>query len=75
MAKPREGQPQNRNKGKKSSLALSVAAALFGVQSDHNRREDFNQQSPWPFILAGIIGIGAFVGLLLTIVITVTTTR
>ncbi|KMV30570.1 hypothetical protein AB733_11480 [Photobacterium swingsii] len=44
---------------------LSAVAALFGVQSDKNRQQDFAQSSPWPFILAGIIVLGCFVGFLL----------
>ncbi|MGF1691551.1 DUF2970 domain-containing protein [Photobacterium kagoshimensis] len=43
----------------------SAVAALFGVQSDSNRQQDFAQSSPWPFILAGIIAIGCLVGILL----------
>ncbi|ELR63932.1 hypothetical protein C942_03011 [Photobacterium marinum] len=61
--------------GKKKNLALSVAAALFGVQSEQNRQQDFSEKSPWPFIAAGIVAIAIFIGLLLAIVMAVTATR
>lgn len=59
----------------KSNIALSVAAALFGVQSDSNRQTDFNQQSPWAFIIGGIIAIVFFVVVLITITLSVTATH
>jgi hypothetical protein len=61
-------------KKRKTSIAFSVIAALFGVQSESNRQQDFNQQSPWPFIIGGIIAIGLFVALLVTITLSVTAT-
>lgn len=61
--------------GRKASPAASAVAALFGVQSDRNRRQDFSQQSPWPFIIAGIAGIAVFVGVLVTISLVVTAPR
>ncbi|PSW04859.1 DUF2970 domain-containing protein [Photobacterium lipolyticum] len=63
-------QPQKRKT--KRRVALSVAAALFGVQSDNNRQQDFNQRSPWPFIIGGVIAIVVFVALLITVTLLVT---
>jgi hypothetical protein len=60
---------------RKTSIAISVIAALFGVQSDSNRQQDFSQQSPWPFIIGGIIAIGLFVAVLVTITLSVTATH
>jgi len=62
-------------KKRKINLAISVIAALFGVQSERNRQQDFSQQSPWPFIIGGIIAIGIFVALLVTITLSVTATH
>ncbi|MBV1878406.1 MAG: DUF2970 domain-containing protein [Pseudomonadales bacterium] len=36
-------------------IVFSILAAAIGVQSDKNRLRDFNQSSPWPFIIGGII--------------------
>ncbi|WP_330961344.1 DUF2970 domain-containing protein [Photobacterium sp. 53610] len=52
---------------KKTNVFRSVAAALLGVQSDHNRRQDFNQPSALPFILAGLVVIVIFVAVLVGI--------
>lgn len=41
-------------------IMLSIIAAFFGVQTDKNRQQDFNANSPLPFILMGI-----FIALLL----------
>jgi hypothetical protein len=62
-------------KKRKTNVAVSVIAALFGVQSERNRQQDFSQQSPWPFIIGGIIAIGLFVALLVTITLSVTATH
>ncbi|WP_419237079.1 DUF2970 domain-containing protein [Photobacterium leiognathi subsp. mandapamensis] len=37
------------------SVIRSVLAALFGVQSDKNRYQDFKQPTAWPFIITGIV--------------------
>ncbi|WP_114417225.1 DUF2970 domain-containing protein [Marinospirillum perlucidum] len=39
----------------------AVLAAFFGVQSERKRREDFQQSSPWPFILTGVLMTLVFV--------------
>ncbi|MGF1760216.1 DUF2970 domain-containing protein [Photobacterium sagamiensis] len=69
---PEQDENSRPQKGKIRNVALSVAAALFGVQSDSNRQQDFNQQSPWPFIIGGIIAIVVFVALLITVTLSVT---
>ncbi|GAA3540820.1 DUF2970 domain-containing protein [Zobellella aerophila] len=45
----------------------AVAAALFGVQSEQNRRLQF-RGSPWPYILIGTAAIGLLVMGLLALV-------
>ncbi|PSW19227.1 DUF2970 domain-containing protein [Photobacterium sanctipauli] len=58
--------PKNDRQGTGIIQVLaSVAAALFGVQSDKNRRHDFSQHTAWPFIIGGIVLIAAFVALLI----------
>ncbi|PTB33263.1 DUF2970 domain-containing protein [Photobacterium phosphoreum] len=46
-------------------IIKSVLAALFGVQSQQQHHQDFNQSSPWPFIIIGGIIIG---GLVITLI-------
>ena len=36
-------------------LLLSTLAAFLGVQTDANRRKDFQSHSPIPFILMGLV--------------------
>ncbi|WP_025739052.1 DUF2970 domain-containing protein [Salinivibrio socompensis] len=49
-------------------VVKSVIAALFGVQSQHNRERDFGYDSPRIYIITGVIMIGIVVGALLVIV-------
>ncbi len=39
----------------------SALAAMFGVQSEHRRHEDFSSEKPWRFIVAGLIVAAVFV--------------
>lgn len=36
-------------------VVISVFRAWFGVQTEENRKRDFNSNDPTPFIVAGII--------------------
>ena len=49
-------------------VVKSVAAAMFGVQSEENRERDFTKGKPTHFIIAGIIMTVLFVLTLVTIV-------
>ena len=40
---------------------LRAAQAAFGVQSKANMEADFKQQSPLPFIIAGVVFTALFV--------------
>ncbi len=42
-------------------VTLSVLAAALGVQSEENRQRDFQQKSPLPYILGGLIFTVVFV--------------
>lgn len=46
----------------------SVLAGAIGVQSGKRREEDFSSQSPWPYIITGIVFTGIFVVSLILIV-------
>lgn len=36
-------------------IVKAVAGAMIGVQSEQQRRQDFNSPSPMPYIIAGVI--------------------
>ena len=46
----------------------SVGAAFIGVQSDKNRTKDFNNGKLSHFILAGVLAVILFIGVLITVV-------
>ncbi|MEX0603859.1 DUF2970 domain-containing protein [Marinobacter sp.] len=46
----------------------SVLAGALGVQSSKRHEEDFESQSPWPYIIVGILFTAGFVGTLILIV-------
>ena len=50
------------------NIVKSVGAAFFGVQSNKNREQDFTHGKLRHFIIAGILGAGMFIGILLLIV-------
>lgn len=49
-------------------VVFSVLAAFFGVQSEANRRRDFTDTSPLPYILTGIVAVVLFVLTLIWVV-------
>ena len=49
-------------------VAKSVLAALFGVQSQKNYERDFSYGKPWQYIVVGLIAVGIFIGLIITVV-------
>jgi len=50
------------------ATAKSVSAAFIGVQSDSNRERDFTQGKLSHFIIAGVIGVAIFIGVLFAVV-------
>ncbi|MCY7295306.1 DUF2970 domain-containing protein [Alteromonas sp. a30] len=44
------------------SVFKSVAASMFGVQSEHNRQADFQKKSILPFLLVGVLFVIGFIG-------------
>lgn len=46
----------------------SAGAALFGVQNSDKHKQDFQSDTPFPFILAGVILVIGFILVLVAIV-------
>lgn len=63
-------QPSADSQGKRSFLAMvqSVFAAIFGIQSEKNRQEDFKKGDPAQYITLGIV---AAIGLVLIMALVV----
>ena len=43
------------------SIIWSVLAAMFGVQTEANRKRDFSQKNPLPYLIVGVLFIVLFV--------------
>lgn len=56
------------NKPGIKQIIKAVAGAFVGVQSEQQRQQDFNAQSPLPYIVVGIVMAIMFVAALITIV-------
>ncbi|MFT4724056.1 MAG: hypothetical protein ACI9O3_000647 [Colwellia sp.] len=50
------------------TTAKSVGAAFFGVQSNKNRDRDFSEGKLSHFIIAAVIGVAIFIGVLIAAV-------
>ena len=64
---------QSKNQEKSSNVTVltiiqSVCAAAFGVQSEANRKRDFESGKFWHFVIAGFIFVVIFVGLVWALV-------
>lgn len=56
------------NKPSLKQVLKAVIGAFIGVQSEQQRQQDFNAQSPMPYIIVGIVMTILFVAGLVTIV-------
>ncbi|RVU40356.1 DUF2970 domain-containing protein [Rheinheimera riviphila] len=56
------------NKPTLKQIIKAVAGAFIGVQSEQQRQQDFNSQSPLPYIIVGVVMTMLFVIGLITIV-------
>lgn len=56
------------NKANLKQIIKAVCGAFIGVQSEQQRQQDFNTQSPIPYIVVGIVMTVLFVVALLLIV-------
>ena len=70
-----EQQEQNQNSGKPDrkgrgflGLVQSTVAAIFGIQSNKNREQDFKQGDATQFITMGIIAAIALVIIMIIVV-------
>ncbi len=52
-------------------VTKSVLAAFFGVQSRKNYERDFTHGKPWQYIVIGLIGVGLFITLVISVVMIV----
>ncbi len=57
--KPNQVNNPTPERGKQSFLHMlqSVLAAIFGIQSDKNREEDFKKGDPAQYIVLGIVAV------------------
>ena len=46
----------------------AVLGAIVGVQSEQQRQQDFQTTTIWPYLVAGILAVAAFIVLLLLLV-------
>jgi hypothetical protein len=49
-------------------VVMSVAAAMFGVQSSRARQRDFTHGRPLHYIVVGVVMVGLFIGAILLVV-------
>ncbi len=65
------GSEEEHKKPGLAALTMSVLAAALGVQTEENRKRDFSQKSPLPYILGGLIFTVLFVLTLIGVVMLV----
>ena len=69
--KKEKNQPQNAGEMKSRGflgLLQSTVAAIFGIQSDKNRQQDFKQGDASQFIIMGVIAAMALVVIMILVV-------
>jgi len=49
-------------------VSKSVLSAFIGVQSRKNYERDFSYGKPWQYIVVGLVFVGIFIGLIVTVV-------
>lgn len=49
-------------------VTKSVLAAMLGVQKSKNYQRDFQYGKPWQYVIVGLIAVGVFIGILVTVV-------
>jgi len=62
---------ENKNEPNLWDVTKSVLAAGLGVQSRKNYERDFTHGKPWQYIVIGLIGVGLFIAIVVTVVMTV----
>ncbi len=51
-----------------TQVLKAVLGAIVGVQSEQQRQKDFQTTTIWPYLIAGILAVLAFIVLLLLLV-------
>lgn len=49
-------------------VTKSVLAAMLGVQKSKNYERDFQYGKPWQYVVVGLIAVGVFIGIIVTVV-------
>lgn len=49
-------------------VTKSVLSAMLGVQKSKNHERDFSYGKPWQYVIVGLIAVGVFIGILVTVV-------
>ena len=52
-------------------VTKSVLAAGLGVQSRKNYERDFTHGKPWQYIVIGLVGVGIFIAVVISVVMVV----
>lgn len=66
-----ESKEPNENNNKAPNLwdvTKSVLAAMLGVQKSKNYERDFQYGKPWQYVVVGLIAVGVFIGIIVTVV-------
>ena len=74
MSRSDSDQGESEKAGELTVLQVvgSVLSAFFGVQSERNRRRDFEHGRPLHFVIAGLVLAAAFVGVIVSVVLLIT---
>ncbi len=65
---PEEHTPEKKPKLGLGHMVLTVLAAAIGVQTSKNHAKDFEQGSPLPYIIAGVVFTAVFLVTLILVV-------
>lgn len=62
-------EPNENNKAPNLwDVTKSVLAAMLGVQKSKNYKRDFQYGKPWQYVVVGLIAVGVFIGIIVTVV-------
>lgn len=62
---------ENKKEPSLWDVTKSVLAAGLGVQSRKNYERDFTHGKAWQYIVIGLTGVGLFIAVVVTVVLTV----
>jgi len=65
---PNDTKDENNNIPTLWDVAKSVMAAMLGVQKNKNYERDFKYGKPWQYVFVGLIAVGIFIGIIVTVV-------